>query len=83
MFDWNGRLGLFSRSRHASIGTYSRIYDFVKVNSTFYVLPSLSRAEHWRKKLFQRIFEFTVRCNRVVSHKFKFTPTNNALTGQF
>ncbi|RLF90351.1 hypothetical protein DRP04_15605 [Archaeoglobales archaeon] len=49
MFDWNGRLGLFSRSRHASIGTYSRIYDFVKVNSTFYVLPSLSRAEHWRK----------------------------------
>jgi len=28
---------------------YSRAYDFVEVNSTFYELPSLSRAEHWRK----------------------------------
>jgi len=58
---------------------YSRAYDFVEVNSTFYVLPPLSRAEHWRK-IVPEGFEFTVRCNRIVSHKFKFRPTDDALT---
>jgi len=72
-------LGLFSCSRYAPLVAYSRAYDFVEVNSTFYELPSLSIAEHWRK-IVPEDFEFTVRCNRIVSHKFKFRPTDDALT---
>jgi uncharacterized protein YecE (DUF72 family) len=52
---------------------YSRAFDFVEVNSTFYEIPSLKLVESWRKLVPQN-FEFAVRCNRVVTHKFKLQP---------
>lgn len=57
---------------------YSKAFDFVELNSTFYDIPSLSRVEFWRKVV-PPDFEFTVRCNRLVSHKFKFRPADEAL----
>jgi len=59
--------------RLPSLVAYSRLFDFVEVNSTFYEIPSLKTVESWRKQAPQN-FEFSVRCNRVVTHKYQFRP---------
>lgn len=50
---------------------YSKAFDFVEVNSTFYEMPSLKLAESWRK-LVPPNFEFAVRCNKALTHKYRF-----------
>ncbi|UCG45410.1 MAG: DUF72 domain-containing protein [Candidatus Bathyarchaeota archaeon] len=56
---------------------YSKAFDFVEVNSTFYKLPDPRLVESWRT-LVPPEFEFSVRCHRALSHKFKFQPTTEA-----
>jgi len=56
---------------------YSRAFDFVEVNSTFYEIPSLKLAKSWRN-LVPLDFEFAVRCNRALTHKHKFQPISQA-----
>jgi len=56
---------------------YSRLLDFVEVNSTFYEVANLKTVESWRKQVPQD-FEFSVRCNRVVTHKYQFQPNEEA-----
>jgi len=56
---------------------YSRAFDFVEVNSTFYEIPSLKLVESWRKSVPPN-FEFAVRCNRALTHKHKFQLTPEA-----
>lgn len=51
----------------------SRLYDFVEVNSTFYTYPSLSTVRGWRRRVPQE-FEFTVKCHRDVTHRFRLRP---------
>jgi len=50
---------------------YSRVFDFVEVNSTFYEIPSLKLVESWRR-LVPPNFEFAVRCNKALTHKYNF-----------
>lgn len=59
------------------LAAYSRAFDFVEVNSTFYETPSLKLVESWRK-LVPPKFEFAVRCNKALTHKHKFQPTTEA-----
>jgi len=56
---------------------YSKAFDFVEVNSTFYEIPSLKTAESWRR-LVPPNFEFSVRCNKALTHKYKFQPIPEA-----
>jgi len=60
-----------------SLVAYSRLFDFVEVNSTFYQIPSLRTVETWRRRV-QPEFEFSVRCNRIVTHKHQFQPSREA-----
>jgi len=62
-----------------SLVAYSRVFDFVEVNSTFYQIPSLRTVETWRKRVPPE-FEFSVRCNRIVTHKHQFQPSEEAYT---
>ncbi len=57
---------------------YSRAFNFVEVNTTFYQTPSLTEAQRWRK-LVPQDFHFTVRANRTITHTHKFQPTEEAL----
>ena len=50
---------------------YSKAFDFVEVNSTFYEIPSLKLVQSWRR-LVPPNFEFAVRCNKALTHKYKF-----------
>ena len=56
---------------------YSKVFNFVEVNSTFYKLPKLSLVESWRRKV-PLDFEFAVRMNRTVTHKLKLEPCEEA-----
>jgi uncharacterized protein YecE (DUF72 family) len=56
---------------------YSKAFNFVEVNSTFYEMPSLKEVETWRK-LVPPNFEFTVRANKAITHKHKLQPTQEA-----
>ena len=56
---------------------YSRLFRFVEVNSAFYQVPQIRSAESWRKQAPQG-FEFSVRCNRDVTHKCRFQPIEEA-----
>jgi uncharacterized protein YecE (DUF72 family) len=56
-----------------SLVAYSRAFDFVEVNSTFYHIPELREVENWRK-LVPPDFQFSVRANRTITHKNRFEP---------
>ncbi len=53
------------------LAAYSRLFDFVEVNSTFYQIPNLKTVETWRKQV-PPSFEFSVRCNQDLTHKYQF-----------
>ncbi len=55
----------------ASLEAYSRAFDFVEVNSTFYEIPSMRQIRSWREMV-PTNFEFAVRCNKALTHKYKF-----------
>jgi len=60
-----------------SLEAYSRVFNFVEVNSTFYEVPNLKTVELWRRRV-PEDFEFSVRLNRKVSHKIKLEPVSEA-----
>jgi uncharacterized protein YecE (DUF72 family) len=60
-----------------SLTAYSRLFNFVEVNSTFYQIPNLKTVESWRRQV-QPDFEFSVRCNKDVTHEYQFHPIEEA-----
>ena len=57
-----------------SLISYSWVFNFVEVNSTFYELPSLSQAGRWRR-LVPEDFEFAVRAHRSVTQTHRLQPS--------
>ncbi len=49
----------------ASLQAYSKGFDFVEVNSTYYELQGIDTLRRWRRAVPDR-FEFSVRCNRAL-----------------
>jgi uncharacterized protein YecE (DUF72 family) len=60
-----------------SLTAYSKLFNFVEVNSAFYQIPNLKTVESWRRQV-QPDFEFSVRCNKDVTHKYQFQPAEEA-----
>lgn len=56
---------------------YSRAFNYVEVNSTFYEIPKIEKAKSWRN-LVQENFEFSVRCNQRLTHELKFSTNPEA-----
>ena len=72
-----GGWAYFRIPRLHPLAAYSRAFDFVEVNSTFYEIPSFKQVESWRK-LVPPNFEFAVRCNKALTHEYKFQPIPKA-----
>jgi uncharacterized protein YecE (DUF72 family) len=60
-----------------SLTAYSKLFNFVEVNSTFYQIPNMKTVESWRRQV-QPDFKFSVRCNKDVTHEYQFQPTEQA-----
>jgi len=56
---------------------YSKAFNFVEVNSTFYEIPNLRKVQSWRRMV-PPDFEFAVRGNKALTHKYKFQPVPEA-----
>ncbi len=56
---------------------YSKAFNFVEVNSTFYETPPLNQVAGWRERV-PVDFEFSVRCHKDLTHKYKLQPINEA-----
>ena len=54
---------------------YSKLFNFVEINSTFYSIPKKEQCERWRKTV-PADFTFAVKCNREVSHIGLLRPQN-------
>ena len=53
-----------------SLEAYSKIYNLVEVNLTFYEIPSIKNVEKWRN-IVPRDFQFAVRAHRSITHQHK------------
>jgi uncharacterized protein YecE (DUF72 family) len=61
----------------SSLRAYSRIFDFVEVNYTFYKYPDTRMVEHWRRAV-PADFTFTVRCHQDLTHQIGLKPVQEA-----
>lgn len=52
-----------------SLDAYSRAFDFVELNSSYYQLPDVSTAIDWRRKV-RGDFQFSVRCPRIMADHY-------------
>jgi uncharacterized protein YecE (DUF72 family) len=68
-----GGWAYFKIPRLQSLSAYSRVFNFVEVNSTFYQIPSIAEAEKWRKMVPQD-FQFSVRAHESITHREKLRP---------
>ena len=59
------------------LSRYSKVYDFVEVNSTFYFYPPNKMVKSWKKRV-GLDFNFTVRCHRDLTHKHHLEPSEEA-----
>jgi len=59
------------------LSVYSRAFNFVEVNSTFYEIPKLESVKSWRRKV-PADFTFSVRCNQILTHKLGFEPVRES-----
>lgn len=57
---------------------YSRAFNFVEVNTTFYQIPPIQEVQRWRR-LVPQGFHFAVRANRTMTHTHKFLPKKQGL----
>jgi uncharacterized protein YecE (DUF72 family) len=56
-----------------SLDAYSKTFNFVEVNSTFYTIPGINKVTSWRKRV-KSDFEFSVRCYQELTHKYNLRP---------
>lgn len=61
-----------------SLEAYSRAFNYVEVNSTFYQVPPLDTVRVWRQRV-PEDFSFSVRCHRGVTHAHGFDPTDHVI----
>jgi uncharacterized protein YecE (DUF72 family) len=74
-----GGWAYFQVPRLKPLAAYSKVFNFVEVNSTFYQIPSLAEVENWRK-LVPSDFSFSVRAYRSITHTHKLKPERDVFT---
>ena len=73
MYIGAGGWAYFKVSGFDSLAAYSKAYDFVEVNSTFYTTPPIEMVRSWRQRV-PDDFMFSVRCHKDLTHKYMLFP---------
>lgn len=60
-----------------SLKAYSKVFNFVEVNYTFYEYPDIRTIERWRRTV-PKDFTFAVRCHQDLTHKIGLKPVSEA-----
>jgi uncharacterized protein YecE (DUF72 family) len=72
-----GGWAYFKVPGESSLKAYSKVFNFVEVNYTFYEYPSVERVKRWRE-LVPEEFTFAVRCHQDLTHRIGLKPVNEA-----
>ncbi len=72
-----GGWAYFQVPGESSLEAYSKLFNFVEVNYTFYEYPDVKRVEHWRRVVPPN-FTFSVRCHQDLTHKIGLRPVDEA-----
>ena len=72
-----GGWGYFNVGNKSPLKAYSKVFNFVEVNCTFYEYPNLHIVEGWRYTV-PNNFVFSVRCHQDLTHKLGLRPTDDA-----
>ena len=72
-----GGWAYFKVPNEPSLKAYSRVFNFVEVNSTFYKYPNTKMVEHW-KRVVPKDFTFTIRCHQDLTHRIGLKPVDEA-----
>lgn len=72
-----GGWAYFQVPNESSLKAYSKVFNFVEVNSTFYKYPNQRTVESWRR-LVPAEFVFSVRCHRDLTHHIGLKPIDEA-----
>lgn len=60
-----------------SLAVYSKLFNFVEVNFTFYEYPDNRTVEKWRRTV-PKNFTFAVRCHQDLTHRIGLKPVDEA-----
>ena len=72
-----GGWGFFDILGADPLEAYSKAFDFVEVNSTFYNTPPSKTIDSWAKQV-PETFTFSVKCHCDLTHKYLLSPTKGA-----
>ncbi len=72
-----GGWAYFQVPNRDSLEAYSEAFNFVEANSTFYEHPETWQVKSWRRRV-PEDFEFSVRCHRDLTHKYRLEPIDEA-----
>jgi uncharacterized protein YecE (DUF72 family) len=72
-----GGWAYFKVPGESPLRAYSRIFNFVEVNYTFYKYPDTRMVEHWRR-IVPADFTFAVRCHQDLTHRVGLKPVGEA-----
>jgi uncharacterized protein YecE (DUF72 family) len=72
-----GGWAYFKVPGESPLRAYSRIFNFVEVNYTFYKYPDTRMVEHWRR-IVPADFTFAVRCHQDLTHRIGLKPVREA-----
>jgi uncharacterized protein YecE (DUF72 family) len=72
-----GGWAYFTVAGKSSLRAYSRVFNFVEVNYTFYEYPETRTVERWRR-IVPKGFTFGVRCHQDLTHRIGLKPIDEA-----
>lgn len=72
-----GGWAYFQVPNKPSLRAYSDIFNFVEVNSTFYMYPDQRLVESWRR-MAPADFTFSLRCHQDLTHRIGLQPVDQA-----
>lgn len=76
-FVGTGGWAYFNIPGKPALESYSKIFNFVEVNNTFYQHPAAETVERWRRVV-PKEFSFSVRVHRDLTHKIGLRPVDEA-----
>jgi uncharacterized protein YecE (DUF72 family) len=65
-----------------NLEAYTRAFNFVEVNSTFYSYPDIRLVRSWRKRV-PESFQFSVRSHNDLTHRYKLRPVDEAFNAYY
>jgi uncharacterized protein YecE (DUF72 family) len=80
LFDYlvgTGGWTYFNVQNKSALKAYSKVFNFVEVNYTFYEYPEVRTVKNWRRAV-PKDFTFSVRCHQDLTHRIGLKPVDEA-----